>query len=140
MTLSKKYHRVVRIISSVDSALQAGGIALGTIGLGFITTIIAAPVVIASESVALGAGFLSIAGGQVNKKLSLKAEKHEKIKVLADSKINTISDYISKALKDGIISDSEYELILGELQKFKSMLEDNRTKVRGQMDEVTKSR
>ena len=84
MTLSKKYHRAVRIISSVDSALQAGGIALGTIELGFLTIIIAAPVVIACESVALGAEFLSIVGGQVNKKLSLKAEKHKKIKVLAD--------------------------------------------------------
>ena len=63
MTLSKKYHRAVRIISSVDSKLQAGGIALGTIELGFLTTIIAAPVVIACESVALGAEFLSIVGG-----------------------------------------------------------------------------
>ena len=57
MVLSKKYHRAVRIISSVDSALQAGGIALGTIGLGFLTIIIAAPVVIGCESVALGEGF-----------------------------------------------------------------------------------
>ena len=138
MVLSKKYHRTVRIITSVDSALQASGIALGTIGLGFLTTIVAAPVVIACESVALGAGFLSIVGGQVNKKLSLKAEKHEKIKVLAESKLNTISDYISKALKDGFISNNEYELILGELEKFKSMLEEIRTKVRGQIDEVTK--
>ena len=138
MVLSKKYHRTVRIITSVDSALQASGIALGTIGLGFLTTIVAAPVVIAFESVALGAGFLSIFGGQVSKKLSLKAEKHEKIKVLAESKLNTISDYISKALKDRFISNNEYELILGELEKFKSMLEEIRTKVRGQIDEVTK--
>ena len=138
MILSKKYHRALRIISSLDSALQAGGIALGTIRLGFLTTTIAAPVVIACESVALGAGFLSIVGGQVNKKLSLKSEKHEKIKVLADLELNTISNYISKALKDGFISKKEYELILGELQKFKSILEDIRTKVRGQIDEVTK--
>ena len=138
MVLSKKYHRTVRIITSVDSALQASGIALGTIGLGFLTTIVAAPVVIACEGVALGAGFLSIVGGQVKKKLSLKAEKHEKIKVLAESKLNTVSDYISKALKDGFISNNEYELILGELEKFKSMLEEIRTKVRGQIDEVTK--
>ena len=60
------------------------------------------------------------------------------IKVLADSKLNTISDYISKALKDGLKRKNEYELILGELQKFKFMLEDIRTKVRGQIDEVTK--
>ena len=138
MVLSKKYHRAVRIITSVGSALQASGIAHGTIELGFLATIVAAPVVIACESVALGAGFLSIVGGQVNKKLSRKAEKHEKIKVLAESKLNTISDYISNALKDGFISNNEYKLILGEFEKFKSMLEEIKTKVRGQIGEVTK--
>ena len=75
MVLSKKYHRAVRIITSVDSTLQASGIALGAIGLGFLTTIVATPVVIACESVALGAGFLSIVGGQLNKKAKLKSGK-----------------------------------------------------------------
>ena len=81
--LSKKYHRAFKIISFVDSSLQASGIALGVVGIGFLSTIAAAPVAIACEGVAIGAGFLSIVGGQVNKKLALKAEKHEKIKVLA---------------------------------------------------------
>ena len=30
----------------------------------------------------------------------LKAEKHEKIKMLAGAKLNTINDHIAKALKD----------------------------------------
>ena len=71
----------------------------------------------------------------MNKKLILKAEKHEKIKVLADSKLNTINDYISKALIDVDISEKEYELILSEPEKFQVMLEQIR---RGQIDEQTK--
>lgn len=113
--------------------------ALGTIGIGFLTTIIAAPVVIACEGAALGAGVLSLIGGQVNKKLNLKAEKHEKIKVLADSKLNTISEYISKALVDGNIDDNEYEMILRELEKFQVMLEQIRTKSKSEIDEQTKT-
>ena len=136
--LSKKYHRAVRIISTVDSVLLGSTITLGAVGIGFLTTIIAAPVVIACEGIALGAGLLSVIGGQVNKKLILKAEKHEKIKVLADSKLNTIDDYTSKALIDGDISDEEFKLILNELEKFQVMLEQIRTKVRGQIDEQTK--
>ena len=77
--------------------MLGGTITLGPIGIGFLTTIIAVPVIIACKGIALGAGFLSVIGGQVNKKLILKAEKHEKIKMLADSKLNTINDYISKA-------------------------------------------
>ena len=113
--LSKKYHRAFRIISFVDTTLQASRVALGVVGIGFLSTIAAAPVAIACEGVAIGAGFLSIVGGQVNKKLALKAEKHEKVKVLADSKLYTISSHISKALIDSVVSDSEYELILSEL-------------------------
>ena len=139
--LSKKYHRAFRIISFVDSSLQASGIALGVVGIGFLSTIAAAPVAIACEGVAIGAGFLSIVGGQVNKKLALKeelAEKHEKIKVLAESKLNTINSYISKALIDNIVSDSEYKLILSELQKFKEMMKEIRDKTKIGIDEITK--
>ena len=136
--LSKKYHRAVRIIFTVDSVLLGSTITLGAVGIGFLTTTIAAPVVIACEGIALGAGLLSVIGGQVNKKLALKAEKHEKIKVLVDSKLNTINDYILKALTDGDISNEEFKLILSELEKFQVMLEQIRTKVRGQIDEQTK--
>ena len=136
--LSKKYHRAFRIITSVDSALQVSGIVLGAIGIGALTTIAGAPIAIACEGVAIGVGFLSIVGGHVNKKLALKAEKHEKVKVLAESKLNTISSYISKALIDDIVSDSEYELILSELQKFKEMLKEIRAKTKIDMDEITK--
>ena len=136
--LSKKYHRAFRIISFIDTTLQAGGVALGVVGIGVLSTIAAAPVAIVCESVAIGAGFLSIVGGQVNKKLALKAEKHEKVKVLAESKLNTINSHISKALVDSVVSDSEYELILSELQKFKNLMKEIRTKTKIDIDEVTK--
>ena len=118
--------------------MQAGGVALGVVGIGVLSTIAAAPVTIVCESVAIGAGFLSIVGGQVNKKLALKAEKHEKVKVLAESKLNTINSHISKALIDSIVSDSEYELILSELQKFKDLMKEIRTKTKIDIDEITK--
>ena len=118
--------------------MQASGVALGVVGVGFLSTIAAAPVAIACEGVAIAAGFLSIVGGQVNKKLALKAEKHEKVKVLAESKLNTINSHISKALIDSIVSDSEYELILSELQKFKEMMNEIRAKTKIDIDEITK--
>lgn len=68
----------------------------------------------------------------------MKAEKHEKIKTLADAKINTISDHISKALKDNTISHDEYSLILDELEKFNCMKEEIRSKIKVVIDEQTK--
>ena len=136
--LSKKYHRAVRVIAGVDSTLVVSSMGLGAAGIGVLSTIIAAPVAIAMEGVALGTGLLSVVGGQVNKKLTMKAEKHEKIKTLADAKLNTISDHISKALTDDRISVEEYSLILSELEKFSSMKEEIRSKIKIGIDEQTK--
>ncbi|KAH3876919.1 hypothetical protein DPMN_000771 [Dreissena polymorpha] len=136
--LSKKYHRAVRIVAGVDNALVVSSMVLGATGIEVLSTIIAAPVTVAMEGAALGLGLLSIVGGQTNKKLSIKAEKHEKIKTLADAKLNTISDLISKALADDQISDEEYSLILSELDKFNQMKEDIRSKIRVGIGEETK--
>ena len=70
-------------------------------------------------------------GDQVNKRFSKEVEKHEKIKLLAESTLSTIGRYISKALNDGQISDEEYSLILSELDKFREIKENIRTKVKG---------
>lgn len=138
VNLSKKYHRAVKIISGIDNALIATSMGLGAAGIGVLSTIIVAPIAIAMESVALGTGLLSIVGGQTNKKLSMKAEKHEKIKTLAEAKLNSISDLISKALIDNNISDEEFSLILSELEKFNLMREEIRSKIRIGIDEETK--
>ena len=137
-TLSKKYHRSVQIINILDNILVGATMGLGVAGIELLSTIIAAPMTIAMEGVAIGTGFLSIIGAQVNKKLALKAEKHEKIKTLADAKLNTISDHISKALKDDHISDDEFSLIISELEKFNSMREEIRSKIKVGIDEATK--
>jgi hypothetical protein len=136
--LSKKYHRSVRIIHAIDDVFILVTMGLGISGVGILATIVAAPIAIAMEAVALGVGAISIIGGQVNRKLILKAEKHEKIKTLADAKLNTISNHISKALIDDHISDEEYSLILGELEKFKQMKEEIRSKIKIGIDEQTK--
>ena len=44
----------------------------------------------------------------MNKKMMLKAEKHEIVKMLVDAKLNTINDHSSNLLKDEKISDRVY--------------------------------
>ena len=67
--------------------------------------------------------------------MMLKAEKHEKIKMLASAKLNTINDHISKALKYETILDEEYSLSLSESTKFRQMKEEIRSKIRVEMGE-----
>ena len=91
---------------------------------------IAAPAVIAIEGVSLFTGFLSIIGKYSIKKSTSKAEKHEKIKTIASAKLDTIASHISKALSDDKVTDEEFRLILEELEKYKLMKEEVRSKTK----------
>ena len=91
---------------------------------------IAAPAVIVIEGVALFTGFLSIIGKYSVKKSTSKAEKHETIKMIASAKLDTIASHVSKALSDNKVSDEEFRLILDELEKYKVMKEEVRSKTK----------
>ena len=127
--LNKKYFRAAKIVDNVDTVLITITIGVGAGGTGLLTTIIAAPAVIAI-GVALFTGLLSIIGKYSVKKSMSKAEKHEKIKTIASTKLDTISSHISKALSDNKVTDEEFRLILEELEKYKVMKEEVRTKTK----------
>lgn len=98
--LSEKYRKGVRIISVLGDVLVTALVGLGMSGIGVMSTITAAPIAIALDGVALGAGVLYMIGKQVNRKLALRLEKNEKIKTLAEAKLNSISKYVSTALEE----------------------------------------
>ena len=116
--LSKKYFRAAKIVDSVDTVLITITMGAGAGGIGLLSTIVAAPAVIAIEGVALFTGLLSIIGKYNIKWSTSKAEKHKKIKTIASTKLNTISSHISKALTDNEITNDEFRLILEELEKY----------------------
>ena len=81
-------------------------------------TIVAVPVMIGIESLAIVVGIIKVVGCLTMTKFSIKGEKHKKIETLAYSTLNRISDIVSKALNDAIISDEEYSHILLKLYIF----------------------
>ena len=77
--LRKKYFRAARIVDNMDTVLIAITLGGGAGDIGLLSTVIAAPAVIAIEGVALITGFLSIICKYSMKKSTSKAEKHKKI-------------------------------------------------------------
>ncbi len=137
--MAKKYQRAINVMSFVSMGLEAASISSGAVGIGLLTTIIAAPAVIALEALALGAGGISIVGNLIKDKiLILKVKKHSQIMMLAQTKLNTIQDLVSKALKDDMICEREFSLILNELNKYNTMKEEFKHKARTTLDEQTK--
>ena len=126
--LNKKYFRVARIVDNVDTILIAITLCGEAGGIGLLSIVITAPAVLVIEGVALYTGFLSIIGKYSVKKSMSKAEKHKKIKTIASTNLDTIASHISKALSDNKVTDEEFQLILEELEKYKVMKEEVRSK------------
>ena len=112
---------------------------LGAAGVGLLTTVIATPIVVGMEIIAIGTGALSITGSIIcDKILQSKVRKHNQSKMLAESKLNTINDHVSKALSDNFISDDKFTLILSEMTKYTEMKEEIKTKSKKKIEESTK--
>ena len=86
-------------VDGLDTGLSLAGAAMAATGVVLLTTIITAPVAIGLQAGAIACGLL--AGGRfICRRLEAKARKHDQIRVLAVSKLNSIADRISAALTD----------------------------------------
>ena len=94
---------------------------LAASGVGLLSTIIAAPVAVGLQTGAIVCWLLEAGGKLVGQRLQAKARKHDLIRGLAESKLNTIADRISFALNDNKITEEEFRLILSEVYKYNQM-------------------
>lgn len=132
--LCDKYTRHYKRIEWVDGILSGLIVGLGITSVTIVSTGIAAPIAIGTTSVMVGVGILNTIAKIVNRKLSVKMEKHDKIKVLAEARLNTMSGLISKALNDDQISEEEYSMILKELMDFDDEKEKIRSEARSKIN------
>ena len=124
---SKKLNKYVTVFDYIDKIL----IVLSATGSGVsiisFTSIVGAPVGIASASFTL---IFSLTTGIVKKLLNIirnKKKKHDKIFILAKSKWNIIEILISQALIDMDISHEEFVAILNEKDKYERMKDNLRS-------------
>ena len=97
-----------------------------SISISSFATVIGAPAGITGGSCGLT---FSITSGFVKKFLKTirnKKKKHNKIVMLARSKLNSTESKISKALMDNKISHEDFETITNEEKKYRELKESNR--------------
>ena len=115
--MSKNLSKYIASFDYLDKSLIVLSVATGSISIASFATAIGAPVGIMSASCSLA---LSITTGFVKKYLKTKRnkkKKHNKIVMLARSKLNSIESKISKALMDNEISHEDFETIINEEKK-----------------------
>ena len=118
---SKKLSKYVAVFDYIDQALIALSATSGGVSIISFTSIVGAPVGIVSASLTL---FFSLTTGIVKKLLNItrnKKKKHDKILMLAKSKLNSIETLISQALINMKISHEEFVTILKEKEKYEKM-------------------
>ena len=119
-SMYKKYRRGTSVADGIDTALSVTSVGLAASGVGLLSTIIVAPVAIGLQAGTIMCGLLGggCGGTLVGRRLQAKARKHDLIRGLAESKLNTIADRISVALNDDKITEEEFRLILSEVDKY----------------------
>ena len=115
-SLYKKYKRGINITDGVDTLLISSSVILAGVG-------IAIPVLLPVQIVAAVCGSVGVCIKLIRRRLTTKSNKHYKIKTIADSKLNSVKDLISKSLSDGKINEIEFKIILDELEKYNNLKE-----------------
>ena len=124
---SKKLNKYVATFDYIDKISIILSATSSGVSIISFTSIIGAPVGIASASLTL---IFSLTTGIVKKLLNItrnKKKKHDKILMLAKSKLNSIETLISQALIDLDISHEEFIRILKEKDKYERMKENLRS-------------
>ena len=120
--MSKRLSKYIASFDYFDKSLIVLSVATGSISIASFATVIGAPVGIMSASCSLA---FSITTGFVKMFLKTrnKKKKHNKIVMLARSKLNSIERKISEALINNEISHEDFMIILNEQTKFREVKE-----------------
>ena len=72
------------------------------------------------------------------KVFTIKQEKLDATKLLAQTKLDSISNIISQAMQDGDISPTEFHKLLQEVEKYRKLKADIRNQAKTKTQEITK--
>ena len=123
---SKKLSKYVTAFDYIDKILIVLSATSSGVSIISFTSIIGAPVGIASASFTL---IFSLTTGIIKKLLSMtrnKKKKHDKVLILAKSKLSSIETLVSYALIDMEINHEGFIAILKEKDKYKKLKENVR--------------
>ena len=117
----KKLSKYVTAGDHVDKILTVLSATSSGVCIILFASVVGAPAGIASASLTL---IFSLTTGIIKKLLSItrnKKKKHDKILMLAKSKLDNIESLVSQALTDMETSHEEFNAIIREKQKYESM-------------------
>ena len=136
--LAKKIRRIGNSIFIADTGLIITTVITGSTSIAAFASGVVIPVGIALTGASL---LLSIATTVTRKSLSainVKQKKHEGDLIISSDKARKYSGhYVPKALTDGCVSDLEFERILSELERYRTLKQEVRHKAKKKTEAIT---
>ena len=135
--LTKKCKRRATAMTVSDASLITAITALELGSVVTLTTGVGIPVSIVLTVTGLNLGVGSAVVHKTQKVFESKTKKHDIIKTLAEAKLDSISGLLSKAVEDAHVSDQEYQFILKEVENYRTIKNQIRTKFKRAVDTIT---
>ena len=121
--MSKRFSKYIASFDYFDKSLIVLSVTTGSISIASFATVIGAPVGIVSASFSI---VFSISTGLIKRQLKTtrnKNKEHNKIVMLARTKLNSIESKISEALINNEISHEDFVTIINEEKKYRELKE-----------------
>ena len=117
LKLAKKMKRFKTITSIVDTSLITSTVVTGAVDIAAFASGVGLPVGIALNGTSLIFSLAAAITRKSFKIFTVKQEKHDAIKLLAQKKLDSKADIISHAMQDGDISCIHFHKVLQEVGK-----------------------
>ena len=131
--LRRRYKSAYNTAHYVNMGSSLTAVASSTAAAISLTTVIGTLAALPLGIVAIATGVVGIVSSKISKLVLKKTEKHERIKLIAMSKLSSVNDLVSKALTDGKISDEEFHVILNEMESYRDLKSQVRKRIRNEL-------
>ena len=128
----KKYTRSRNIFSHLCGVTTGASVVLSASGVGTGVTVVGIPIAIALGALGGFCAMLGLGFGLASKNMSKKVGKHVDNVARAKATIGAINAAVSKAMRDGVISDKEYEIVTNIDNMYNKRTASNRRSVNEQ--------
>ena len=128
----KKYTRSRNIFSHLCGVTTGASVVLSASGVGTGVTVVGIPIAIALGALGGLCAMLGLGFGLASKNMSKKVGKHVDNVARAKATIGAINAAVSKAMRDGEISDVEYKIVTNIDNVYNKRIASNRRSVNEQ--------
>ena len=135
--IAKKMKRFNTITGILDTGLITSTVTAGRISIAAFASGMGLPVGIALGGTSLILSLATIITQKSFKTFTVNQEKHNSIKLLAQSKLDSMANIISQAMQDGDISPTEFDKVLQEVEKYRKLKPDIRNQAKAKIKQIT---